>query len=379
MTRPTTLALAALATSALCGCTDPTDSPAGTQAVVLYTSADDVFVARVIEAFEAETGVRVELVGDTEATKTTGLVTRLLAEKDNPRCDMWWSSEPMGTLLLDESGVLAPGGMAGIVSGDWPTELVGPGGNWIGFAERARVIAYSTGRVETPPTTLAELTGPAWKGRVGIAQPAFGTTRGHMALLLDRWGEPDFTAWLEAIEANGVRVYDGNARAVRAIHEGEIDVCLTDTDDVWVAIANGWDIGMVFESETDHERWPSLGATTIPNTVGVVRGGPNPDAGRALAAFLVSPTVERLLAESDSRNIPIDPGLRGEFSELLPPGAPARPDYAGAADAVSAAMDACERVLEEAGVSWLRISGTLEQRFAEAVAAVERLEPWRDG
>ncbi len=345
MTRPTTLALAALATSALCGCTDPADSPAGTQSVVLYTSADDVFVARVIEAFETETGVRVELVGDTEATKTTGLVTRLLAEKDNPRCDVWWSSEPMGTLLLGESGVLAPGGMNGMVSEDWPAELVGPGGDWIGFAERARVIAYSTDRVQTPPTTLANLTTPEWKGRVGMAQPAFGTTRGHMALLFDRWGEANFTAWLEAMKANGIRLYDGNARAVRAIHEGEIDVCLTDTDDVWVAIANGWDIGMVFESQADHERWPSLGATTIPNTVAIVQGGPNPDAARSLAAFLVSPAVERLLAESDSRNIPVDPTLRSEFSELLPPGDPPRPDYAGAADAVPGAMDACERVL----------------------------------
>ncbi|RMH26464.1 MAG: extracellular solute-binding protein [Planctomycetota bacterium] len=345
MIRPTTLALAALAAAALCGCADHTDSPTDAPSVVLYTSADDVFVAQVVGAFEAETGIAVRLVGDTEATKTTGLVTRILAEKDNPRCDVWWSSEPMGTLLLDESGVLAPGGMDGLVSEDWPAELVGPGANWIGFAERARVIAYSTDRVETPPTTLAELTEPEWKGRVGIAHPAFGTTRGHMALLLDRWGEANFTAWLEAMKANGIRLYDGNARAVRAIHEGEIDVCLTDTDDVWVAIANGWEIGMVFESEAEHDRWPSRGATTIPNTVAIVRGGPNPQAARTLAAFLVSPTVERLLAESDSRNIPVDAGLRAEFSELLPPGDPPRPDYAGAHDAVSGAMDACERVL----------------------------------
>ena len=40
-------------------------------------------------------------------------------------------------------------------------------------------------------------------------------------------------------------------------------------------------------------------------------------------------------------------------------------------------MEACEKVLEEARVRWLRISGTVEQRLAQAVAAVERLEPWR--
>lgn len=38
-------------------------------------------------------------------------------------------------------------------------------------------------------------------------------------------------------------------------------------------------------------------------------------------------------------------------------------------------MAACEQVLEEAGARWVRISGGLEQRFAQAVAAVETLRP----
>jgi len=326
----------------LSGCSDP-DAPS----VVLYTSTDDAFARAVVEAFETETGVRVELVGDTEATKTTGLVTRLQAEAGSPRCDVWWSSEPLGTILLAESGVLEPGGMEGTVPADWPDELVGDGWDWVGFAERGRVFVYATDRVEEPPTTLAELTGPAWRGRVGMARPQFGTTRGHMALLHARWGEARFSDWLGAMRENGVRLYDGNARVVRAVYEGEIDAGLTDTDDVWVAIANGWPVGMTWDAAPDGAdgRWPSPGPTTIPNTVGIIRGGPNPEHARTLAAFLVSERVERLLAASDSRNIPVHADARAAFSELRPPEGGDRPDYRDAHAAVPAAMDACRRVL----------------------------------
>lgn len=328
---------------AAASCTDR-DTTSSAQTVVLYTSADDVFVAEVIEAFENDTGIKVQLLGDTEATKTTGLVTRLMAERDNPRCDVWWSSEPMGTLLLDEAGVLEPGGMSGLVRESWPAELIGRDQTWIGFAERGRVIAYAEDRIDTPPTTLGAVTKPEWSGRVGMARPQFGTTRGHMALLHARWGADLFEDWLVAMEANGMRLYDGNARVVRAIYEGEIDIGLTDTDDVWVAIANGWPIGMTFETPDPDATFPGPGPTTIPNTVAIIAGGPNADAARELAAYLISPAIERLLAESDSRNIPVDPELRAEFAELVPD-PDTRPDYSDAASSVSKAMDLCEQVL----------------------------------
>ncbi|MEM9373424.1 MAG: extracellular solute-binding protein [Planctomycetota bacterium] len=344
--RPLGIALSLSATITLVACDDGVSGGNGdaSPTVVLYTSADDVFAEHIVEAFETETGIDVQLVGDTEATKTTGLVTRLLAEQEAPRCDVWWSSEPMGTLLLEAAGVLAEGGMAGLVDDAWPNELVGAGQTWLGFAERGRVIAYADDRVETPPTTLDALTQPEWSGRVGMARPQFGTTRGHMALLHARWGGDLFEAWLVAMESNGLRIYDGNARVVRAIYEGEIDIGLTDTDDVWVAVANGWPIGMTFETANPNARFPSLGPTTIPNTVAMVAGGPNPGPARELAAYLVSPAVERLLAESDSRNIPVHPALRAEFADLLP-ASDGRPDYSDAAASVPDAMTACEDVL----------------------------------
>jgi len=49
--------------------------------VVVYTSVDDVFARPIAEKFEKKTGIKVRLVSDTEETKSTGLLNRLIAEK----------------------------------------------------------------------------------------------------------------------------------------------------------------------------------------------------------------------------------------------------------------------------------------------------------
>jgi iron(III) transport system substrate-binding protein len=64
---------------------------AGQQEVVIYTSLDKVFSEPILEAFEKETGIRVLPVYDSEATKTTGLVNRLITEKGNPKADVFWT------------------------------------------------------------------------------------------------------------------------------------------------------------------------------------------------------------------------------------------------------------------------------------------------
>lgn len=330
--------------SLIVGCSNSSDEAATQQRVTLYTSVDDEFAKLVVAQFEQDTGIRVDLLGDTEATKTTGLVTRLQSERDNPRCDVWWSSEPMGTILLARDGILEPGSMKGTVSADWPAPLRADDWAWVATAMRSRVIVYAPDRVDSVPKTMAQLLDPAFKGRVGIARPQFGTTRIHMALLAAQWGVEDFEAWLGALHANGLRMYDGNATVVRAVAMGEIDLGLTDTDDVWSGQRNNWKVDMVRESPGEHDRYLSIGETRIPNTVAIIRDAPNPDAARQLAAYLVSPVVERLLHESTSGNTPVDPGLREELG-IEPLNDAFLPDYVRASELVEEAMDACERVL----------------------------------
>lgn len=346
----------------LAGCarsdSDSTSSADGqTQRVTLYTSVDDEFARMVVAQFEQDTGIRIDVLGDTEATKTTGLVTRLQSEKGNPTCDVWWSSEPMGTILLARDGVLEPGSVEGTVGADWPSAFRADDWTWVGTALRRRVIVYAPDRVDSPPTSMHELIDPTFKGRVGMARPQFGTTRIHMALLAAKWGVGGLEDWLGQLEANGVRLYDGNATVVRAVAMGEIDVAMTDTDDVWSGQRNGWDVQ--FTTEPAYDPGAISGGTRyvlpadqilIPNTVAIVKDAPNPELAKRLAAYLSSPTVERLLYESTSGNHPVNGALRDELG--LPPlgtgdesGGDALPSYEDASALVEQAMDACERTL----------------------------------
>lgn len=326
---------------------------------VLYTSVDDEFARVVIDEFTKNTGIKVRVVGDTEATKTTGLIARLKAETDNPQCDLWWSSEPFGTIDLANSNILIPDFFTDFNDKTWPSQLVAEDGSWIGFASRPRVIAYATDRIENPPTTLRDFAQPHWKGRIGMARPQFGTTRGHMGILAARWGLPEFDRWLTMLKNNNIRLYDGNASVVRAIAMGEIDLGLTDTDDVWAGQRNDWKVDCVYESFDSPMTLNTLssrGPTLLPNTIGIVKNGPDWVNAMHLAKFLLSPRVETLLAESTSRNLPANPKLSELFAKVAPdtltrpdPNRTALqsiyPDFSDAEAMIPAALDACDRVL----------------------------------
>lgn len=114
-------------------------------------------------------------VYDVEAAKTTGLVNRLISEKDRPLCDVWWSGEVVQTILLKEEGILAPyqsPSATGI-----PSQYVDPGWRWVGFGGRARVLLINT-NVMTPDqvsgSILDQVKPKAPADKVGIAYHLFG-------------------------------------------------------------------------------------------------------------------------------------------------------------------------------------------------------------
>lgn len=331
--------------------------------VILYTSADADVVTLVTEAFEKATGIHVRWVGDTEVTKTTGLVQRLLAEKETPRADVWWSSEPFGTIRLAREGLFdaytSAAAEQSLVEG-WPRALRGKDSTWYGFASRARVFVYNTDRVrpEDAPTTLAAFASPRFKDRLGIARPQFGTTRGHMGVIMQIQGEVGLRAWLTMLRDNGVRIYDSNSAVVRAVATGEVHVGLTDTDDVWSGQRQAFPVGLVYE-RNDIAANPTAsfapppatleigwGPLVLPNTVALVKGARHPEAAKRFIDFLLSEEVARLLAASDSHNIPVQPAVGADpafakYAIADPMGV----DLEQAADRIDEAMKLCDELL----------------------------------
>src|SRR5687768_4553943 len=148
----------------------------GGRTVSIYVSTDRVFSEPVLREYQRRSGVKVNPVYDTEETKSTGLANRLLAEKARPQADVFWSNEPIRTLVLKSRDVLASyrsPSAKGIADA-----LIDPEGYWTGFSARIRVIAYNTKAVKAvdAPKSIFDLADPKWKGQVAIADPRFGST-----------------------------------------------------------------------------------------------------------------------------------------------------------------------------------------------------------
>ena len=72
--------------------TEGRDAKKRTDEVTVYVSTDRIFSEPILQAYERKTGVKVNAVYDTEETKSTGLANKLLAEKNNPQADVFWSN-----------------------------------------------------------------------------------------------------------------------------------------------------------------------------------------------------------------------------------------------------------------------------------------------
>jgi iron(III) transport system substrate-binding protein len=267
--------------------------------VTVYTSLDRPYSEPVLREFEQETGIRVNAVYDIEATKTTGLVNRLVAERAHPQADVFWNSEVARTLMLQDEGILAP--YRSPAADTIPSTFKDSGGHWTGFAARARVLVYNTELVppERVPQSIFELTQPEWRGKVALADPRFGTTGAHAAALFASLGEEKAKEYFRALAANDVKIVDGNASARDQVARGELLVGFTDTDDVYAGIRGGKPIDLVFPDAD------GIGTLLIPNTVALIVGGPQPEHGRRLVDYLLSTGVEEALARADSHQMPV--------------------------------------------------------------------------
>ncbi|MBI3827993.1 MAG: extracellular solute-binding protein [Planctomycetes bacterium] len=293
-----TLSLAAFAP----GCGD--GKPAG-GSVVLFCAQDPEFAQPLVKVFEERTGIRVDLHYDAESAKTVGLVTRLIARKDHPECDVFWNNELGQTLVLKEEGVLEPYKAASAEG--IPEQHKDKDGYWTGFAARARVLLYNTDSVkpEDAPKGIWDLTKPRWKGKVAIARPLFGTTFTHAVALFEVLGEEKAKEFFRALKANDIKIAPGNAMTRNMVANGEADVCLTDTDDARGAYLKKSPVAMVFPDQD------GMGAFVIPHSVMLIKGGPNAENGKKLIEFLLSAEAEGLLAKSEAAQFPLRPGVAG--------------------------------------------------------------------
>lgn len=262
--------------------------------VVVYTAVDQVFSSKILKKFEKETGIIVKALYDTEASKAVGLEKRLLAEKNNPRADVFWNSEFMRTARLESAGILASYSRdTSIYTSD---KFYSPQGLWYGMGGRSRVFIVNTNLLKPDdyPKKLTDLTNPTYKGKIAISTPYSGTSSTHFAALYNKWGEQRFEEFLVRLKNNKIAILSGNSVVKNAIGFGKYAIGLVDTDDALVGIDQGLPLEIInYNQDGD-------GMFSFFQTLALVKGSKNPKNAKILINYLLNRNIENQLIKMNA-------------------------------------------------------------------------------
>ena len=220
------------------------------KSLIVYCSIDEIWSAPLFKKFTDKTGIKIKPVYDSEANKSVGLANRLIAEKNNPIADIYWSGEPLQIERLALSGVLKPYLKVGIELPEyfslWDNIY------WIPNSFRQRVFAINTNiftNTNIYPSSVFDLTNKIYYGKIAMANPNFGSTLFHFTSLYTKLGKEDFSEFMKNIKKNKVKTYAGNSQVVIQVVNGNSVIGLTDNDDAEREIKKGAPIAMVDTGE----------------------------------------------------------------------------------------------------------------------------------
>jgi iron(III) transport system substrate-binding protein len=342
--------LGCLAGTALAGC-------GGSRSrVALYCAQDKEFADEVLPLFTEQTELKVDPKFDTEADKSVSLYFELVKERSRPRCDVHWNNEILNTIRLQRQGIYdaydSPAAAA------FPASAKAADHTWHAFAARARILIVNTQLVPDAaqrPRSLFDLTDPKWKGKVAMAKPQFGMTATHAACLFAALGDAKARSFYLGLRDNGIHIVPGNKQVAVGVGAGQFALGMTDTDDAISEVKAGRPVTIVFPDRDGHKELAAMGTLFIPNTVGIIKGCPNPDGARKLVDFLISPTVETKLAEWGSHQIPLNPAVKADLPREIE-----RPRDAGGT------VKAMEVDFGKAADVWEDVQTFLRNEFAKA-------------
>lgn len=262
--------------------------------VIVYTSVDRNFSELVFTDFEKKTGIKVLASYDTEASKTTGMVNKLIEESKNPRADVFWNGEFAQTIMLKEKNVLKPYISKNAES--IPEKYKDSEGYWTAFGGRARCLLVNTSllKEEDYPKSFGDFLNNKYPAdKIGIAYPLFGTTATHAAALCSYLGDDKALDFFKKLYDRGIRIVDGNGVVRDLVVDGQMIFGITDTDDAFGAIEKGAPVKIIVPDQGEGEN----GTLIIPNSVAMVnKSGVNKSA-EAFIDYLLSEETEKYLIE----------------------------------------------------------------------------------
>lgn len=297
---------AALTSVVLAACSSGSSKPAASgstggsvagQSITVYSGQHEQTVQALVKDFEAKSGVKVNVRSGDEAE----LANQILTEGKASPADVFFAENPPSLTTLTEKGLLAKVNTSTLSA--VPATDSSADGNWVGVSARSAAFAYNTSAVQTPqlPTSVKDLAGPAWKGKLGIA-PSETDFTPIVTRMVKAVGADAAKTWLQGLKANG-KVYSSNEDLISAINKGEVAGGVVDHY-YWYRMRDEVGTGAV-HSALAYFAAGDPGSMVDVSGAGILSSSKHQAAAQAFLAYLVSQPAQQIIATSQSYEYPL--------------------------------------------------------------------------
>lgn len=264
--------------------------------VNVYSARQEALILPLLQKFEAQTGITVNLV----TAKADALLQRLESEGQSTPADLFITTDAGRLQRAKEAGVLQAVDNA-VLKSRIPPNLRDRDNQWFGLSQRARVIFYARDRVDPNElSTYEALTDAKWKQRICIRSSGNIYNQSLVASMIETHGVDKTETWARGLVANLARKpAGGDTDQLRAAAAGQCDI----------AIANTYYYGRLVNSDKPEDRevaerlgvfWPNQadrGAHVNVSGAGITRHAKNRQAAERLLEYLVGTEAQTWYAE----------------------------------------------------------------------------------
>ena len=223
------IALAATAALGLAACGSGTSSTGSSSAaadgkvsgeITVYNAQHDTLAKEWVDAFTAETGVKVTVRQGSD----TEMSNQIIQEGKASPADVFLTENSPAMAQVENAGLFADVDKATI--DQVPAEFRPSTNKWTGIAARSTVLVYDKTKLTADqlPKSMLDLAKPEWKGR-WAASPSGADFQAIVSALLELKGEAATEDWLNGMKDN-YKSYKGNSTAMKAVNAGEVDAAL---------------------------------------------------------------------------------------------------------------------------------------------------------
>ncbi|MCR6478312.1 ABC transporter substrate-binding protein [Variovorax sp. ZS18.2.2] len=277
---------------------------ASAQTVNVICSVQAEWCGAIATVYARATGVRINMAlkGSDEA------LAQLIAEKDNPKTDVWFGGTGEPHLQAAEQGLtleyrsptlaqLHPWAQQQARQSGYKT--VGIYSGPLGFGYNPELLA----RKKLPvPKTWADLLKPQYKGDIQVANPASsGTAYTMIATLVQLMGEDKAFDYLKALHRNVGQYTRSGTGPIKAVARGETAISISFVHDGPGEKMQGFPV----ETLT-----PSDGTGAEIGAMSIIKGARNLDAARKFYEWALTPAAQELGAANRQFQLPSNAGAR---------------------------------------------------------------------